>query len=156
MSLDRPQPCHSGLAPESHQRPPPYFRHVPRTHQYWMYMLTNKGRTVLYTGVTNDLQRRLFEHRTGQDPNGFAWNYQCWTLVYFESFKYVKQAIAREKQVKNWERAWKEELIATENPEWNDLSKDWDYRGWYDPADPPRGFYTQNRVEHWGGPEVQR
>ena len=83
-----------------------------------MYMLTNKGRTVLYTGVTNDLQRRLFEHRTGQDPNGFAWNYQCWTLVYFESFKYVKQAIAREKQVKNWERAWKEELIATETPEW--------------------------------------
>ena len=125
-------------------------------HQYWVYLLTNKGRTVLYTGVTNDLQRRLFEHRTGKDPDGFAWNYQCWTLVYFETFKYVKQAIAREKQLKNWKREWKDELIVKENPGWSDLSKGWDYRGWYDPNDPPKGFYSQNLSESWGGPEGQR
>ena len=64
-----------------------------RPHQYWVYFLTNKGRTVLYTGVTNDLQRRLFEHRTGKDPIAFTWQYQCWTLVYFETFKCVGGAL---------------------------------------------------------------
>ncbi|MBX2973423.1 MAG: GIY-YIG nuclease family protein [Flavobacteriales bacterium] len=129
---------------------------MPRTHQYWAYMLTNKGRTTLYIGVTNDLQRRLFEHRTGKDPNSFAWNYQCWTLVHLEPFKYVKQAIAREKQLKNWKREWKNKLIEEENPSWADLSKGWDYRGWFDPESPPAGFYTQNSKEAWGGVEGQR
>jgi len=129
---------------------------MPKSHQYWVYILTNKGRTVLYIGVTNDLQRRLFEHRTGRDKSAFTWNYQCWTLVHLEPFKYIKQAIAREKQLKNWKRAWKEEMIEKENPSWSDLSNAWDYSGWFDPNDPPQGFYTQHRVEQWGGPEGQR
>ena len=127
-----------------------------RPHQYWVYVLTHKGRTVLYTGVTNDLQRRLFEHRTGKDPGAFTWQYQCWTLVYFETFKYVKQAIAREKQIKNWKREWKDALVQIEHPHWADLSNGWDYRGWFDANDPPKGFYTQHEAEVWGGPEDQR
>ena len=129
---------------------------MARIHQYWVYIITNKGRTVLYIGITNGLQRRIFEHRTGQDKNSFAWNYQCWTLVYFETFKYVNQAIAREKQLKNWKRSWKDELIAKENPKLSDLSIGWDYTDWYDPKDPPQGFYSQHTVENWGGPEGQR
>jgi len=129
---------------------------MPHTHQYWVYFLTNKGRSVLYVGMTNNLQRRLFEHRTGRARNAFTWEYQCWTLVYFETFQYVKQALAREKQFKNWKREWKDVLVVKENPEWSDLSKGWDYTGWYDPQEPPQGFYTQNRVEQWGGPEGQR
>jgi putative endonuclease len=136
--------------------PPHYFRSMPRHHQYWVYLITNKGRSTVYIGVTNNIQRRIFEHRTGKDPGSFTWQYQCWTLVHFEPFKYVNQAIAREKQLKNWKREWKEALIAKENPTWSDLSKDWDYTGWYDPANPPKGFYTQDRDEQWGGPSGQR
>lgn len=133
-----------------------YFSSMTRIHQYWVYFLTNKGRTVLYVGVTDNLERRLFEHRTGKDKESFAWRYQCWTLVYFETFTYVEQAIAREKQIKNWKREWKDELVRTDNPNWADLSKGWDYRGWFDPKQPPRGFYTQHEAEEWGGPEDQR
>ncbi len=129
---------------------------MPRHHQYWVYLVTNKGRTTVYIGMTNNLQRRIFEHRTGKDPDSFAWRYQCWTLVHFEAFKYVDQAIAREKQLKNWKREWKDRLIEQENPAWSDLSIGWDYRGWFDPKNPPQGFYTQNAVEDWGGPEGQR
>jgi putative endonuclease len=121
-------------------------------HQYWVYMVTNKGHTVLYIGVTNDLQQRLFEHRVGADPNSFAWRYQCWKLVHLEEFGDIRAAIAREKQLKNWMRAWKEELMAKQNPEWLDLSADWDYSGWYDPKNPPAGFFRQHFVEKWGGP----
>ncbi len=122
-------------------------------HPYWVYMLTNKGNTVLYVSVTNSLHRRLFEHRVGRDPNGFAWSYQCWKLVYMEEFKDIRQAQARVKQLKNWKRSWKEDLIAQENPEWKDLSRGWDYMGWYDPNDPPAGYYVQHIKENWGGPE---
>ena len=66
-----------------------------------------------------------------KDKNSFAWNHQCWTLVYFEPFKYVKQAIAREKQLKNWKREWKEALIAEEDPSWSDLRKDPADRAWF-------------------------
>jgi putative endonuclease len=129
---------------------------MPRIHQYWVYLITNKGRSTVYIGFTNNLHRRIFEHRTGRDPNGFAWRYQCWTLIHFEPFKYVKQGLAREKQLKNWKREWKEALIEKENPTWSDLSIGWDYTGWYDPANPPKGFYTQDRDEQWGGPSGQR
>ncbi len=122
-------------------------------HQYWVYMVTNKGDTVLYTGVTNDPQRRLFEHRTGADPNSFAWRYQCWKLVLLEAFPDIRDAIARESQLKNWQRSWKDALIAKENAEWKDLGRDWDYVGWYDPDDPPAGYYVQHIKENWGGPE---
>jgi putative endonuclease len=123
-----------------------------KAHQYWVYMVTNKGNTVLYTGMTNDVQRRLFEHRTGVDPDSFAWRYQCWKLVYMEVHTDVKRAIAREKRLKNWKRCWKNELVQEQNPHWSDLSSDWDYRGWYDPHEPPPGYYRQHLVEAWGGP----
>lgn len=119
---------------------------------YWVYIVMNKGNTVLYVGVTNDLMRRLFEHRVGSDPKAFAWRYQCWKLVHVEEFSMPSLAIAREKQLKNWRRKWKEELIEAENPKWSDLSAGWDYSGWYDPADPPLGFFVQHLKENWGGP----
>ena len=123
-----------------------------RAHKYWVCLVTNKGNTVLYTGMTNDLQRRLFEHRTGADPDSFAWRYQCWKLVYMEDFSDVRKAIAREEQLKNWKRDWKDDLISAQNPGWMDLSSDWDYTGWFDPEDPPLGYYRQHLVELWGGP----
>jgi putative endonuclease len=133
-----------------------YLGSMQSPRQFWVYFITNKGRTVLYVGRTNNLQRRLFEHRTGRSKNAFTWEYQCWTLVYFETFPTLKLAIAREKQFKNWKREWKDVLVEKENPKWSDLSIGWDYNGWFDPKDPPQGFYTQNRVEQWGGPEGQR
>ncbi len=122
-------------------------------HQYWVYFVTNKSRTVLYIGVTNDIQRRLFEHRIGHDRTSFAWRYQCWRLVHLEEFADVRSAIARESQLKNWKRVWKDELIAAANPMYNDLSTEWDYSGWYDPKAPPAGYYVQHHKENWGGPE---
>ncbi|MCB0785478.1 MAG: hypothetical protein KDC02_14890, partial [Flavobacteriales bacterium] len=61
----------------------------------------------------------------------------------------------RETQIKNWKREWKDALIEKENPNWDDLSKDWDYTGWYDPKDPPLGYYRQHLVERSGGPAQQ-
>ena len=115
-------------------------------------MLTNKGNTVLYTGVTDDVQRRLFEHRTRSVKTSFTWRYQCWKLVFMEEFADNTEAIDREKQLKNWKREWKDAIIARTNPRWSDLSLEWDYSGWYDPADPPKGFYQQHLIENWGGP----
>lgn len=130
-----------------HRVAPKYMRN----HQYWVYMLTNKGNTTVYTGITNELQRRLFEHRTGLDPGSFAWKYQCWKLIWFEEHAIVDEAIRREKQVKKWHREWKDELVAASNPAWNDLSKDWDWSGWFDPNDPPNGYWRQHLLERWGG-----
>lgn len=125
-----------------------------RAHQYWVYFLTNKGNTVLYIGVTSDIQQRIFDHRTGKDKHSFAWTYQCWKLIHLEEFNNITDTIAREKQLKNWQRKWKNELLEKENPEWKDLALDWDYSGWFDPADPPEGFYRQNMKENWGGPNA--
>ena len=73
-----------------------------------VYILTNPARTVLYTGVTNNLERRLHEHSEGLGEWGkFTGRYQCNLLIYFETSPYAKQAIAREKQIKNWARAKK-------------------------------------------------
>ncbi|HEX2617229.1 MAG TPA: GIY-YIG nuclease family protein [Flavobacteriales bacterium] len=119
---------------------------------FWVYFITNKGNTVLYTGFTNDMVRRLFEHRVGHYPDGFAWRYQCWKLVFMEEHPTAKAAKARERQLKNWQRSWKSELIEKENPLWLDLSADRDYSGWYDANDPPAGFFVQHLKERWGGP----
>ncbi len=123
-----------------------------RAHLYWVYIVTNKGNSVVYIGMSNDLKRRLFEHRTGERPSAFAWRYQCWKLVHSEEFTDVQRAIAREKQLKNWKREWKDALIEKENPQWKELSAGWDYTGWYDPNDPPPGYYQQHVKERWGGP----
>jgi putative endonuclease len=92
------------------------------THQnYFVYILTNPYRhTVLYIGVTNDLERRGNDHSLGRGSR-FASQYNAHTLIYFEAYPDPASAIAREKQLKNWSRKKKEALIATGNPEWRDL-----------------------------------
>jgi putative endonuclease len=87
----------------------------------WVYMMTNKPGGVLYIGVTADLIRRASEHRAGE-ITGFTQRYGLKRLVYFERHGDIRDAIAREKTLKTWNRAWKDELIAAENPAWNDLS----------------------------------
>ncbi len=79
---------------------------------------------VLYTGVTNDLLRRSFEHKTDSNP-GFTEKYNVKRLVYFEPFGDISMAIQREKQIKGWVRAKKIELIEAKNRDWNDLSDEW-------------------------------
>ena len=92
--------------------------------KYYVYMLTNVKNTVLYTGVTNDLQRRVYEHKN-KLIDGFTEKYNVNKLVYFEETTDVRSAITREKQIKGWVRIKKDALIATQNPEWKDLSLDW-------------------------------
>jgi putative endonuclease len=91
--------------------------------QYYVYIMTNKSKT-LYTGVTNNLQRRVYEHKHKLCP-GFTSKYNIDKLVYFEVTPDVHSAIAREKQIKGWLRSRKIMLIESANPEWNDLSADW-------------------------------
>ena len=86
-----------------------------------MYILTNFNSTVMYIGVTNNLVRRVYEHKKGEIP-GFTQRYQVHKLVYFEEFKDVYQAIKREKQLKGWTRAKKNALVETRNPNWEDWS----------------------------------
>lgn len=88
-----------------------------------VYIMTNFKNTVLYTGVTNDLIRRVYEHKLGFDPKSFTSKYNITKLVYFESFHSIEEAIAREKQIKGGSRKKKENLINSVNPEWKDL---WD------------------------------
>jgi len=90
----------------------------------YVYMLTNKNNTVLYTGVTNDLKRRLEEHIQKINPNSFTSKYNTHKLVYYESFFLIGDAIAREKQIKAGSRAKKVALINSMNPTWNDLSNE--------------------------------
>jgi len=90
-------------------------------NQYFVYILTNKSNKVLYIGVTNNLERRMFEHKN-KVINGFTKKYNLAKLVYFEETSDVTSAIEREKQLKNWHRDWKIKLIDNFNPEWKDLS----------------------------------
>jgi len=88
---------------------------------YYVYILTNKDNRVLYIGVTNDLERRLYEHKNHL-TQGFTDKYNVTKLVYYECSSDVNAAIAREKQLKGWSRKKKELLINTLNPDWDDLS----------------------------------
>ncbi len=87
----------------------------------FVYIMSNKNRNVLYIGVTNDLIRRVCEHKSGEF-NGFTKKYKCKYLIYYEYFDRIKNAIKREKQLKNWKRNWKFDLIKKRNPEMKDLS----------------------------------
>ena len=87
---------------------------------YYVYILTNKTNQVLYIGVTNNLSRRMFEHRNEQ-IEGFTKRYHLHKLVFFEEFSDIKDAIACEKRLKNWKRSKKNILIESKNPEWRDL-----------------------------------
>jgi putative endonuclease len=89
---------------------------------YFVYIMSSVSRT-LYTGVTNDLERRVFEHKEGR-PGSFTTRYQANRLVYFENFGDIGEAIAREKEVKKMTRRRKIELIQSTNPEWSDLSEE--------------------------------
>jgi putative endonuclease len=80
----------------------------------------------LYIGVTNNLERRMFEHKN-KLVDGFTKKYSLDRLVYFEAYQYVNDAIKREKNMKNWKRQWKINLIEEENTTWEDLSKDWKF-----------------------------
>ena len=90
---------------------------------YYVYIMTNHSRT-LYTGMTNDLLRRVYEHKNGLVP-GFTKKYKIKQLLYFEDTNDVVVAIEREKQIKGWLRQKKIDLIESINPEWEDLAKDW-------------------------------
>ncbi|MEO0571606.1 MAG: GIY-YIG nuclease family protein [Bacteroidota bacterium] len=99
---------------------------LKNVHQYYVYIITNKKDGTLYTGMANDVERRIFEHKS-KVIEGFSKKYGLTRLVYFEMYQYVKDAIIREKRMKKWKRQWKIDLIEEENPKWNDLA-----RGWYD------------------------
>lgn len=96
-----------------------------KNFNFYVYILTNKWNKVLYIGVTNNLKRRLEEHKNKKNK-GFAAKYNIEKLVYFEHFRYINDAIKREKRLKKWKREWKNELINKVNPEWRDLAEDID------------------------------
>ena len=89
----------------------------------YVYILTNKPNGTLYTGVTSDLRRRVWQHR-GDGGAVFVRKYRTRRLVYFERHEMIAEAILREKRVKRWRRAWKDALIESVNPDWRDLSDD--------------------------------
>lgn len=89
-----------------------------------VYVLTNPNNTTLYTGVTSNIARRLYEHRNGVHAKSFTAKYNLTKLVYYEVFLNIEDAIAREKQIKGGSRLKKENLIASINPDWKDLSKE--------------------------------
>ena len=91
--------------------------------QYYVYIMTNRSRT-LYTGMTNDLRRRVWQHKQKQ-VEGFTKRYNITQLVFYEETPDVNAAITREKQIKGWVRRKKIALIEENNPDWNDLSSDW-------------------------------
>ena len=92
--------------------------------QYYVYILTNKNNRVMYIGVTNDLERRLYEHKQ-ELVDGFTKRYHVHKLVYYEQSSDVRLAIQREKELKGWLRRKKNALVETMNPDWHDLSQDW-------------------------------
>src|SRR5688572_17028207 len=94
-----------------------------RYHNYFVYITTNPAKTTLYVGVTNDPERRLYEHIISTiDKKSFAGKYNCINLVYYEYFDSIQDAIDREKALKKWRREKKEKLIAGFNPEWRVLN----------------------------------
>ena len=93
---------------------------------YYVYIMTNQANTVLYIGVTNDLARRVYEHKNKIDPRSFTAKYNVNKLVYYEYTTSVESAILREKQLKAGSRKKKVELINKFNPNWLDLTKDWE------------------------------
>ncbi len=89
---------------------------------YYVYMMTNASRTSIYTGVTNDLARRVYEHKNGL-VDGFTRRYRMHQLIYYEVTADVRSAIEREKQIKKWKQFKKAELVQSFNPSWRDLSE---------------------------------
>ena len=92
--------------------------------QYYVYLLTNEKGNVIYTGVTNDLLRRVYEHKNHLDKGSFTAQYNIEKLVYYETTNDVESAIAREKQIKGWNIKRKNKLVESKNPDWKDLYDD--------------------------------
>jgi putative endonuclease len=103
-------------------------------HSYYVYIMTNRSKT-LYTGVTNNIERRTLEHKQGMKGE-FCERYKIDRLVYFEHFGDIRAAIDREKRIKGWLRIKKIALIISMNPTWKDLSEEWYQRGRYQPDIP--------------------
>jgi putative endonuclease len=97
-----------------------------RDYKFFVYIITNRRNGTLYTGLTNDIQRRILEHKKGVNE-GFSKRYSLGMLVYFEEHKYINNARDRERQIKAWKREWKIKMIEKENPEWEDLASNWYY-----------------------------
>lgn len=95
-----------------------------KSKEYYVYVITNQARTVFYTGVTNDLPRRIYEHKTKLNPKSFTARYNCDRLVYYEIFSEIGAAINREKQIKGWKRVKKNDMIQSINPQFRDLYLD--------------------------------
>ena len=96
---------------------------VAAQHNYYVYIITNKHKTVLYIGVTNELKERLYYHANPEaHSKAFSHKYRCKHLIYFEHFFHIDDAINREKQLKRWSRTKKEWLINQKNPEWEFLN----------------------------------
>ncbi|WP_338733313.1 GIY-YIG nuclease family protein [Mangrovimonas cancribranchiae] len=94
------------------------------THNYYVYILTNKNKTVLYTGVTNNLKDRLYHHKNPLPfSKAFTAKYKCFYLIHYEHFTEIEQAIKREKQIKGMSRAKKETLISNSNKDWRFLNE---------------------------------
>ena len=104
---------------------------------FYVYIMASKSR-VLYIGITNNLRRRVWEHKNGL-CSGFTRDYKIHRLMYFERFQYVRNAIHREKQLKGWLRKRKVALIETNNPTWEDLAA-----GWFKPAQIKQVLRAQN------------
>ena len=94
------------------------------TNTYYVYILASKRNGTLYIGVTNNLERGLYEHKNNL-AEGFTSRYNVHNLIYYESANDINAALQREKQLKRWTRKWKIDLIEKENPDWCDLSSDW-------------------------------
>ena len=97
---------------------------------YWVYILANKHNNVVYVGMTNDLRRRVLEHKTGKYSTAFTRRYNITKLVWHEQRTGLQETLLHEKRLKRWRRPWKDALITTMNPDWKDLSD-----GWYDARD---------------------
>lgn len=96
-----------------------------REYTFYVYILTNWNNTVMYVGMTNNIERRMFEHKN-KLTDGFTKKYNLTKLVYFEQGTDVHAALEREKEIKKWRREKKNELVMSMNPEWKDLSLEWD------------------------------
>ena len=95
---------------------------MSKQHNYFVYILANYQKTVLYVGVTNDLEIRIAQHIEGNNIKSFTYKYKCYHLVYYERFQYINDAIDREKELKGWSRMKKNALIESENREWQFLN----------------------------------
>ena len=97
---------------------------MKKEHRYYIYILASKRNGTLYIGVTGSLFKSTFKHKLKENQDSFTAKYNITKLVYYEIYQYVQDAIAREKQLKKWNRQWKIKLIEKENPAWRDLFHD--------------------------------